>query len=132
MSDANGKDAGFGLFEAIVALVIVALALSAFWGTIGEAYRASQRTKSYAASVIAARSQLDRIGMDDPLQSGSFTGTYSNRARWRMTVTPINKQGAEGATPSGSLAYWISLEVLDRQGKDLFVLETAKVAGVNP
>jgi hypothetical protein len=102
------------------------------WETIGEAYRASQRSKSYAASIIAARSQLDRVGMDDPLQSGSFTGTYSNKARWRMTVTPLDKKGPKGAQPPNSAAYWISLEVLDRRGKDLFVLETAKVAGGSP
>lgn len=132
MSRADGKDAGFGLLEALVALVIVALALSTFWATIGGAYRASQRAKSYAASIIAARSQLDRMGMDDPLQSGTFTGTYPNRVHWRMTVTPLDKQGPEGAQPPNSPAYWISLEVLDRQGKDLFVLETAKVAGGMP
>lgn len=48
MNRADGKDAGFGLLEALVALVIVALALSTFWATMGGAYRASQRAKSYA------------------------------------------------------------------------------------
>ncbi|WP_045835013.1 prepilin-type N-terminal cleavage/methylation domain-containing protein [Hyphomicrobium sp. 99] len=132
MKNVTDKDAGFGLLEALVALVVVALALSALCQAIGNAYRASARTKSYAASIIAAQSQLSRLGIDEPLQSGSFAGTYSNNVRWRMTVTPLDKQVSDDAAPPDSRAYWVSLEVVDRRGKDVFVLQTAKMPGRLP
>ena len=51
-----------------------------------------------------------------------------------MTVTSLDKKGSGGQeiVPTALPAYWVALEVLDRRGKDVFVLETAKVAGTMP
>ncbi|MFA5949769.1 MAG: type II secretion system protein [Hyphomicrobium sp.] len=126
-------DAGFTLFEVIAALVIVSVGLAAFCLAIGGAYRTVAQLKRYTSSLVAARSQLDAAGIAFPLESGTTEGTYPDGSRWRMIVTPLGTEQTAGTQAAGrEPAYWLALEVLDRRGRQVFKLQTAKIGGAMP
>jgi hypothetical protein len=87
--------------------------------------------KGYAATVEQARSQLDQMGTDAPLEEGTFSGTYPGGARWRATVTALDKPGTADLLLKPA-AYWVILEVFDRRGVPVLQLETAKMGGAMP
>lgn len=127
----DGGDGGFALFESLIALVIVSVGMAAFYLAIGGSYRGQARVKGYAAIVEQARSQLDRMGVDAPLEEGTFSGTYPGGAQWRATVTALDKPvTADPLLKPG--AYWVLLEVFDRRGVGVLQLETAKMGGAMP
>lgn len=124
-------DGGFALFEALIALVIVSVGMAAFYFAIGGSYRGQARVKGYAATVEQARSQLDAMGIDAPLEAGTFSGTYPGGARWRATVTALDKPGTTYAALRPA-AFWVVLEVFDRRGVAVLQLQTAKIGGAMP
>jgi type II secretory pathway pseudopilin PulG len=130
-SDRAGRDGGFALFEALIALVIVSVGMTAFYLAIGGSYRGQARVKGFAATVEQARSQLDRMGTDAPLEEGTASGTYPGGAQWRATVTALDKPGTVDPLLRPA-AYWVRLEVFDRRGVAVLQLETAKMGGAMP
>lgn len=125
------RDDGFALFEALIALVIVSVGMAAFYFAIGGSYRGQARVKGYAATLEQARSQLDGMGTDAPLEAGTFSGTYPGGLSWRTTVTALDNPAASD-TRLKSPAFWVVLEVFDRRGISVVRLQTAKIGGAMP
>ena len=128
---AGNSDGGFALFETLVALVIVSVGMAAFYFAIGGSYRGQARVRGYAATVEQARSQLDQMGTDTPLEAGTFSGTYPGGAQWRATVTALDKPGTTDPVLKPP-AFWVILEVFDRRGVPVMQLQTAKIGGAMP
>jgi type II secretory pathway pseudopilin PulG len=125
-SNRSGRpDAGFALFEAIIALALASIALSAIYRTVGDSARATNRVRTKQASVALARSHLDSLGSDGTIQNGTTSGTYENGIRWRLTVTPLSSRPDIGPTQK---PHWVALECFDTAGVSLLKLETAKIA----
>lgn len=131
MRPGAARDAGFSLFEALIALVIVSLGMSSFYAAIGGSYRAQSRIKAATATVEQARSQLDGLGADVALEAGSSSGRYPSGARWQMTVTPLSTKDARDPSPTPP-AFWVVLQVRDGRGRPILLLETAKIGGAMP
>ncbi len=129
MNRPHNSDAGFGLVEAIVALAIASLALTALYRSLSSAVRAAASVQEYAAAIVLARSHLDSLGSDDNLQPGATGGAYANGLPWRLNVTPLSNQLPDVGSPFRP--YWLILNVLDRNRKPLLTLETAKVARIS-
>ena len=126
MKGPPSSDNGFGLFEAIVALAIASLALSALYRSLGGAVRAAGTVQEHGTVLAMARSHFDSLGSDGLLQAGATSGAYGNGATWRLLVTPLSNQPV-GVGPK-MRPYWLSLEAFDRRRNLLLKLETAKVA----
>jgi hypothetical protein len=122
----RSSEGGFGLAEALVALIILTLALPACYRAMAGALRASAGVKIHEAALSLARTQLDSLGADGQMQEGTFEGSYSNGLLWRLTSSGLSANGND--TRVSSRAYWMVLEVFDRSGKRLVKLETAKLA----
>lgn len=125
MTADRSSEAGFGLLEAIVALAIISFALPALYKAMSGAYRAESRLKIHEAALALARSQLDTVGSDGTIQSGTFSGTYNNGLPWRMTISPLSNKA--GAGISSARPYWVVVEAFDRSGARLVNLQTAKL-----
>ena len=115
---------GFALFEAIVALALAALALSAIYRSVGDAVRAADAVRTKSSGLALARTQLGSLAADGTIQPGVSTGTYANGSTWRLTVSPLTRRAAGNAAQP----YWVVLEAFDRRGGPLVRLETARVA----
>lgn len=114
---------GFVLFEAIIALALAALALSAVQQSVGSTLRAARLARVKAEALALVRTHIDSVGADGTVVPGQSTGTYANRLAWRLTVSAIAAADSDGRAP-----YWITLEALDPRGGSLVLLETARVA----
>ena len=126
MRGPSSSDQGFGLFEAIVALTVASLALTALYRSLGGAIRAAGTVQQHEAALAMARSHFDSLGSDGVLQVGSTSGAYGNGLTWRLVVTPLSTQPADIGPKQRP--YWLALETFDRNRSLLLKLETAKVA----
>ena len=116
------RQTGFTLVEALVALAVLVLALTAFHGTIAAALRSNAASDASETAIGHAHNHIERIGRDLPLQSAS--GTYIDGLRWQLTVTPIQWAGAAGATG----VHWIELVVKNARGAQVVRWRTATIA----
>ena len=125
MKRAPGGAAGFSLIEALIALAIMTMMMSAFYATLSAAYRGASQVKIYRAALGLARSHLQSIGREMPVEPGISSGTFENDLPWRLTITallPVANRPRSAAQP-----YLIVLETFDRNGRSLLRLETVKI-----
>jgi prepilin-type N-terminal cleavage/methylation domain-containing protein len=126
----RSTESGFGLMEVIVALAIIAVALPICYRAMGGAFRAQVRVTAHEGILFRARSQLDALGASEKLRAGTFSGSYGKGVSWRLTVTPLDGEGAgQGPAPR---AYWVVLEAFEAGRRPLFKFETAKLEGKTP
>ena len=80
--------AGFTLIEVLVALSIVAMALSSIGALIASAARGNRSIEARLVSLQTARATMTAIPDRDQLVPGTMTGTTANQ-RWRLEVSPF-------------------------------------------
>lgn len=133
---ARRRDEGFSLIEAVVALAIVGLAMTAFYRAVGGSYGMQARVTLLSSSVELAQSHLDGIGVVTPLAPGTWEGVYNTGFSWHLEIAPVGKGGEGKASLDGGApvpsAYWVVLRVKDRRGHTVLQLETARVTGSLP
>jgi hypothetical protein len=122
----RSPEAGFGLAEAIVALAIIALGLPTIYRAMADAYHASASVRTHEAALSLARTHLDTLGANDTIEEGTNEGSYDNGMLWRLTCSTL--AGKDNGANNAPLAYWVVLEVFDRNQKQLLKLETVKLA----
>jgi type II secretory pathway pseudopilin PulG len=120
------RTSGFSIMEALVALTIIAMGLTAFTKAVSSSYRTAARLKLSAAALTSARSHLDSVGRTGPLEDGVFTGNYANDLPWRLTVSAL--ANAPRPPAIGTQPFWVVVEAFDRRGVRLVKLETAKLS----
>ncbi len=125
MKRVRSRESGFALLEAIVAMAIASLALTAIYRTIGNGLRAASRVQTLQAAVVVARSHLNSLGGDGTLISGTSSGAYDNGIRWRLNVAALSNRAGE---PETLRPYWITLKAIDPSGALLLELESARMA----
>ena len=133
MSDAHRqrpRQAGFSIIEALVALAIIAIGLTAFTKAVSSSYRTSAQLKLSAAALSSAQSHLASVGQTGPLADGVYTGRYANDLPWRLTVTALAETPRLPA--NGTRPFWVVVEAFDQRGVRLVKLETAKLSAVVP
>jgi type II secretory pathway pseudopilin PulG len=118
--------AGFSVMEALVALTVIAIGLTAFTKAIASSYRTAGQLKLNQAALAAARSHLDSVGQTGPLEDGVFTGRYANDLPWRLTVASLGPGPRPPA--AGTQPFWVTVEAFDRRGVRVIKLETAKLS----
>lgn len=107
------EDAGFSLVEALVALAVIAITVSAFLATLGQDARLEGAASRRALAVMVARSALDRAMGGDTTPAGRDQGLVWQVARQPHGLTdPLDRVkledvvvtvSSEGAAPIVSL-----------------------------
>src|SRR5262249_5860463 len=82
------RQRGFTLIEIVVALAILAVALTALFQAFSSGLRAAGVTERQASAVMLARSLLDRVGQDIPLVAGEKAGVTEDGLRWGIAIAP--------------------------------------------
>ena len=93
---------GFTLVEMLVAFTILAVALVALMQVFGTGFRGLRASEAHARAVMQARSTLERVGTEVPLQPGVWAGTFDNGSRWTTRVRvyePDAEQAAQTVVP---------------------------------
>lgn len=83
---------GFGLFELLVALALVAATTAVAFRIMSTATRGAGDAERYTRAVLLAESRLAEIGAAGPLRSGEATGDTEDGFLWRVSVRPYQAQ----------------------------------------
>ena len=85
---ASASQAGFTLIEALVALSIIALALSSIGALMATSTRGSRSLEERLVRLQEARALLTRLPDRDELAAGQISG-QTHRHAWRIEVSPL-------------------------------------------
>jgi len=102
---------GFTLIEILVALVILAVILAVFAQVLSGSVLSSRRIDAETQALLVARSTMERIGRDLPLQPGATSGKLAGGGRWSLRISPATVAGRPPANLTGVTTYLIVLTV---------------------
>ena len=105
------RQRGFTLMEIIVALAILAVALTALMQAFSGGLRAATASERQAAATLIARSLLERIGRDVPLVPGERSGLTDDGYRWLVRIEPAKVIDPDRAADSPVLPFEVQVQV---------------------
>jgi len=85
------EGAGFTLVEVLVAFAIAALGLAALFQIFATGLRSAAISEGYARATMLAESQLDRVGIEQPLAPGERFGVFDDGYRWHVAIAPYQE-----------------------------------------
>jgi prepilin-type N-terminal cleavage/methylation domain-containing protein len=85
-SAANPVDAGFSLIEALVALVIAGLALTAIAGVFGTGFLVHQASDEVATALTLAEGKIAAAEAGEALRPGRSEGIFAGRYSWELMI----------------------------------------------
>lgn len=117
------RNAGFTLPEILVAFVILVLALGVLLPSFSTGLASLDRSTFQAAALAEARSQIDRLGTETPLEEGTLTGTSEIGLDWVIHLRPQQSpKGGDGAADLlAVIPYEIDVMVSDSVGQTLTI-----------
>ena len=105
----NGQ-AGFTLLEVLLAFVVFGLSFAVTLEILTGAMRNTARAREYTEAALIAQSLMDQVGLDIPLEAGSFGGEEGNY-RWEVAIYPFQDDGSN--TRSMELMSLTRIELLE-------------------
>ena len=107
---ARRTERGFGLFELLVALALVAATTAVAFRIMGGAARGAGDAERYTRAVLIAESRMAEIGASGPLRPGESTGESGDGYLWHVSVRPY--QARPGApAPNAPAALHVAVTV---------------------
>lgn len=79
---------GFSLLEVLVAFTILAMLLGALFQVFSSGLHAARAGDSYTRATIIAQSRLAALGVEQPFQEGTSSGSVDDTYHWRVVVRP--------------------------------------------
>jgi general secretion pathway protein I len=82
------RQAGFSLLEVVVAFAILALSLGLLMQLFSRALSTTALSGDYSRAATLAQSRLDAVGVDIPLEPGSYSGEPEDGLSWQVLIEP--------------------------------------------
>lgn len=79
---------GFTLLEVVAAFVIFSLAFAAVLQIISGSVRNASQSADFTKAALMAQSRMDLVGIDPPLEEGTYDGEFDDDYRWTMSIVP--------------------------------------------
>ena len=86
---------GFTLLEVLVAFTIFAVSFAAILQIFSTGSRNASVSRAYAIALGHAQSQLERLGIEEPLEPGQSSGVLDDGMAWRLEIVPYEAQPTE-------------------------------------
>ncbi len=115
---------GFTLLEVMVAVAIVAIALSAVYKLYSQAFSMNQSARFYTTATLLAETKLAELATQSPRDLGSDAGGFEDEFSdysWQVTVTEVE---AEEITLSQQSLRQIDIVITHDQQGESFSLRT--------
>jgi len=113
------RNSGFTLIEVLIAFAILALVLGVVFRTISSGLSHERTARLATARVLEARSILDQVGINIPLEEGLIEGRLATGEVWTLTVS-LYEPAANDENPAGTInAYLAELSVEGEDGRIL-------------
>lgn len=84
----RARQQGFSLLEVIAAIAILAIAFAALMQVAGSSMSLTANAGERTEAALRARSLLDGAFVMEPLKAGDTSGTFDDRYRWHLVVSP--------------------------------------------
>lgn len=108
--DRRGRNAGFTIIEALVALAVVAASLAAIGSVIAVSARGRHALEQHVALVQTARVVAAGMPKRDELSSEGFAGELAGH-RWRIDVLPFAAGGPSAEQEVAWVPYAVVIKV---------------------
>lgn len=119
---------GFTLLEVLIAFAILALAMTALMQTFGSGMRGVEASERHLTAALMARSLLDRVGHDIPLEPGEIKGA-SGLFAWTVSVRPAASTDRQTSDELTVIPYAV-LVTVGWPGSRAITLESYRLAPV--
>jgi len=120
------RDGGFTLIEVLIAFTILAIVLGVAFRALSTGLGHERTADLVTARVLAARSVLDRVGLDIPLEAGTTGGELATGEEWALEIAAVEFAALEVEDPDALKAYRVTLSVEGADGRALR-LETLRL-----
>jgi general secretion pathway protein I len=110
-AEGHSSTPGFTLIEILVALAILAVILAVFAQVLSGSVLSARRIDAETQALLVARSTMERIGRDLPLQPGATSGKLAGGGRWSLRISPATVAGRPAANLTGVTTYLVVLTV---------------------
>jgi len=120
----TGNRCGFTLLEVMVAVAIVAIALSAVYKLYSQAFAMNQSARFYTTATLLAETKLAELSAQPAEDLGNDGGAFEDEFTdysWQVTVTEVE---AEDLTLSQQLMRQIDIVITHEQQGESFSLRT--------
>jgi general secretion pathway protein I len=117
-SDAPKSRAGFTMIEALVALSVIAVSLSAIGSLVASSVRATRRVDDRLQVVETARAVLTGLPDRGSLALGDFSGEMGDN-HWRVDVLPFQADFVDPARPAPWVPQAVVIRVESPTGQEL-------------
>jgi general secretion pathway protein I len=97
-AEGHSSTPGFTLIEILVALAILAVILAVFAQVLSGSVLSARRIDAETQALLVARSTMERIGRDLPLQPGATSGKLAGGGRWSLRISPTTVANLTGVT----------------------------------
>lgn len=120
------RNSGFTLIEVLIAFTILAIVLGVVFRALSSGLGHERTADLATARVLEARSILDRVGLDIPLEPGATSGELTNGEEWALEIAEVSFEELELGEPDEFKAYRAALTITGADGRGLY-LETLKL-----
>lgn len=79
---------GFSLLEVVVAFAILALSLGLLIQIFSRALNTTVLSGDYSRATTLAQARLNAVGIDIPLEPGSYSGDSEHGLSWEVSIAP--------------------------------------------
>jgi len=118
---------GFTLVEMLIAFTILAVALVALMQAFGTGFRGLHASEAHSLAVMQARSTLERVGTEVPLQPGEWAGSFDNGSHWSTRIRVYEPEGDAGQPLQTVVPYEVEVTVTWAGGRSVS-LKTLRLA----
>lgn len=85
----RGRQRGFSLLEVVVAFAILAVTLGVLMQVFSTALNTTALSGEYSRAATLAETRLNAVGIDIPLEAGSYSGDPEDGISWQVFVEPF-------------------------------------------
>jgi general secretion pathway protein I len=80
------RNRGFTLLELLLAFVVFALSFATVLEILSGSMRNTVKARHYSEAALTAQSLMDQVGLEIPLQAGSFSNGEAGEYEWEITI----------------------------------------------
>jgi len=99
-ADSRKRQAGFSLLEVVVAFAILALTLGTLIEIFSRAMNTTALSATYSRAATLAEARLNAVGIDIPLEPGTYGGEPEDGLAWEVQIQPYELPDVDWELPA--------------------------------
>ena len=114
------RSGGFTLLEVMLAFVIFALSFATVLEIMAGSMRSVSRASDDTEVALLARSLMDLVGTEIPVEEGEYSDKGMDRYNWQMSISLYDAGGEAEAVGESDMVGLSTQELADNSGIELY------------